>query len=329
MSALPAAWRLSSGSRCDAPLGRDAFRTGRRRRAVARPIRRGGKPDALRLCTRHAKCGVNLRAFYPFCSSFPRTCLGARASGCVDCSERPGGRGGLEAIGRIAIDQAPDLAISRQGHARLCRGAGDHGGQHGHRLSRLRARLHRRRVLRKSVSEADLARNIDRELISYRALARYYVVTGKEDDAKAALAAEASLKEAIDQSMKGTTNPARSTRSRGWRASSAPSPRFLPISSRSSARARWWRKTSCRAAATCCATSSTISPATPMMPSFRRSNSAPKRWSTQYPGGDGARQYVCHQFRPDGRQQRAGAPQVRREFDAARSPPTTTRSCRA
>jgi len=34
------------------------------------------------------------------------------------------------------------------------------------------------------------------------------VATGKEDDAKAALAAEASLKEAILASMKGTTNPA-------------------------------------------------------------------------------------------------------------------------
>jgi CHASE3 domain sensor protein len=62
---------------------------------------------------------------------------------------------------------------------------------------------------RNSVLEADLARNIDRELISYRGLARYYVVTGKEDDATAALSAEASLKDAIDQSMKGTTNPAR------------------------------------------------------------------------------------------------------------------------
>ncbi|WP_425305122.1 methyl-accepting chemotaxis protein [Bradyrhizobium erythrophlei] len=62
---------------------------------------------------------------------------------------------------------------------------------------------------RNSVSEADLARNIDRELISYRALAQYYVVTGKENDAKAALSAERSLKDAIDQSMKGTTNPAR------------------------------------------------------------------------------------------------------------------------
>ncbi|MDO9296769.1 methyl-accepting chemotaxis protein [Bradyrhizobium sp.] len=62
---------------------------------------------------------------------------------------------------------------------------------------------------RTSVSEADLARNIDRELISYRSLARYFVLTGKEDDGKAALAAEAGLKDAIDQSMKGTTNPAR------------------------------------------------------------------------------------------------------------------------
>src|ERR1700756_2072741 len=61
---------------------------------------------------------------------------------------------------------------------------------------------------RNSVSEADLARNIDRELISYQALARYYVVTGKEEDATAALAAEAGLKNAIDQSMRGTTNPA-------------------------------------------------------------------------------------------------------------------------
>jgi methyl-accepting chemotaxis protein len=62
---------------------------------------------------------------------------------------------------------------------------------------------------RNSVSEADLARNIDRELTSYQALARYYVVTGKEDDGKAALTAEAGLKDAIDRSMKGTANPAR------------------------------------------------------------------------------------------------------------------------
>jgi methyl-accepting chemotaxis protein len=62
---------------------------------------------------------------------------------------------------------------------------------------------------RNSVSEADLARNIDRELTSYRELARYFVVTGKEEDGKAALAAEASLKNAIDQSMKSTANPAR------------------------------------------------------------------------------------------------------------------------
>jgi CHASE3 domain sensor protein len=47
---------------------------------------------------------------------------------------------------------------------------------------------------RNSGSEADLARHIDRELISHPSLARCYVVTGKEDDATAALAAETSLK---------------------------------------------------------------------------------------------------------------------------------------
>ncbi len=65
------------------------------------------------------------------------------------------------------------------------------------------------KAYRNSVSESDTAQHIDRELISYRALARYYAVTGKEDDAKAALAAEASLKDAIDQTMRTTTNPAR------------------------------------------------------------------------------------------------------------------------
>src|SRR5258705_13030019 len=61
---------------------------------------------------------------------------------------------------------------------------------------------------RNSVREADLARNIDGEVISYRALARYYVVTGKEEDAQAALTAETSLKGPIDKSMRGPTNPA-------------------------------------------------------------------------------------------------------------------------
>ncbi|MGN8547089.1 methyl-accepting chemotaxis protein [Bradyrhizobium sp. 13971] len=62
---------------------------------------------------------------------------------------------------------------------------------------------------RGSVSEADLARNIDHELLAYRSSARYFVVTGKEDDAKAALDAEASLKNAIDQSIKNTKAPER------------------------------------------------------------------------------------------------------------------------
>src|SRR5262245_37224437 len=62
---------------------------------------------------------------------------------------------------------------------------------------------------RGSVAEADLARNIDRELISYRLLVKYYVVTGTEDDAKAAQAAEASLKATIDKAIANTKTPAR------------------------------------------------------------------------------------------------------------------------
>jgi methyl-accepting chemotaxis protein len=62
---------------------------------------------------------------------------------------------------------------------------------------------------RTSVSEADLARNIDRELIAYRASVKYYVVTGKEEDAKAAGDAEAGLKGAIEQAIKGARKPAR------------------------------------------------------------------------------------------------------------------------
>jgi hypothetical protein len=64
-------------------------------------------------------------------------------------------------------------------------------------------------LFRQSVVEADLARNIDRDLISYNALARYFVATGKEEDGKAALAAEAELKDAISKAMRGVTTPAR------------------------------------------------------------------------------------------------------------------------
>ncbi|MBR0822463.1 methyl-accepting chemotaxis protein [Bradyrhizobium liaoningense] len=62
---------------------------------------------------------------------------------------------------------------------------------------------------RSSVTEADLARNIDRELLAYRSAVRYFVVTGKEDDAKAALDAETGLKSAIDHAVKSAKKPAR------------------------------------------------------------------------------------------------------------------------
>ena len=62
---------------------------------------------------------------------------------------------------------------------------------------------------RNSVTEADLARNIDRELISYRSAVKYYVATGKDEDAKAAQEAEASLKDVIEKALSGTKKQAR------------------------------------------------------------------------------------------------------------------------
>jgi methyl-accepting chemotaxis protein len=59
---------------------------------------------------------------------------------------------------------------------------------------------------RNSVSESGFARDIDRELTSYRDLTRYYVATAKEEDAKAALSAETRLRDAIAQSMKVTAD---------------------------------------------------------------------------------------------------------------------------
>ncbi|MBC7580150.1 MAG: methyl-accepting chemotaxis protein [Tardiphaga sp.] len=62
---------------------------------------------------------------------------------------------------------------------------------------------------RSSVAESGLARGIDRELISYQALMRYYVLSGQQDDANLAKAVEASLRQAIDQSVQATKDSAR------------------------------------------------------------------------------------------------------------------------
>jgi methyl-accepting chemotaxis protein len=62
---------------------------------------------------------------------------------------------------------------------------------------------------RTSVSEADLARTVDRELIAYQGLARAYTLTGAADDETAAKAAEENLKAAIAKSMSATTGAAR------------------------------------------------------------------------------------------------------------------------
>ncbi|CCE11409.1 putative methyl-accepting chemotaxis protein [Bradyrhizobium sp. STM 3843] len=62
---------------------------------------------------------------------------------------------------------------------------------------------------RASVAEADAARTIDRELVSYQALARYYALTGNPDDESAAMAAQEGLQAAIAKSTAATTAPER------------------------------------------------------------------------------------------------------------------------
>ena len=150
-------------------------------------------------------------ALYPFCPSFQHRIGGSRARFRLFWEERRGfGVGLSERAGSTSISsKLPTLRLRAKiilGFAVTLAISAASMGIAYLGFERVAAGV---ATYRNSVSEADLARNIDRELISYRALARYFVVTGKEEDGKAALAAEASLKDAIDQSMKGTTNPAR------------------------------------------------------------------------------------------------------------------------
>ncbi|MBI5133052.1 MAG: HAMP domain-containing protein [Rhodopseudomonas palustris] len=62
---------------------------------------------------------------------------------------------------------------------------------------------------REGVRQSDLARNIDEARTTFQSRARYYVLTAKEDDAKAAVAAQNELKRAIDQSLQSATTPER------------------------------------------------------------------------------------------------------------------------
>jgi methyl-accepting chemotaxis protein len=62
---------------------------------------------------------------------------------------------------------------------------------------------------RTSVSEGVMARTIDREVGAYQMAARYYVVTGDESDATAAMAAEGDLREAIARASREVKDPGR------------------------------------------------------------------------------------------------------------------------
>src|SRR5579864_2595412 len=51
---------------------------------------------------------------------------------------------------------------------------------------------------RQSVLESDAARSVDRELLRFQFLTRYYFISGSEDDARAALTSRTILKAAIN-----------------------------------------------------------------------------------------------------------------------------------
>lgn len=56
------------------------------------------------------------------------------------------------------------------------------------------------KAFRVSVTAANVARDLEREMTTYQLLSRYFALTGAEDDAKAALAAQAAVKTAIKNS---------------------------------------------------------------------------------------------------------------------------------
>ena len=167
---------------------------------------------------------------------------------------------------------------------------------------------------RRSVQEADLARDIDRELISYRSLARYFVVTGKEEDGKAALAAEAGLKDAIIASMKGTTNPARLEQvvEAGARIPRLHQDfrRHLKVKEES---ARITQNQLMRSG-------NSLRYKLDDLPSNADDDEMPvitlgaKKVTEQFQAVDRARQHIRGQFRQGGRRQRAGAAEIRREL---------------
>ncbi len=59
------------------------------------------------------------------------------------------------------------------------------------------------------VAESDAARNIDRDLMAYRDLVQYYIVTGSDDDAQATLAAQDQLKSSIAKAYGATKDAER------------------------------------------------------------------------------------------------------------------------
>ena len=168
-------------------------------------------------------------------------------------------------------------------------------------------------TFRNSVLEADLARNIDRDLISYRSLARYFV--DRQGRGRQGGAGGRSQPEGRHRSVDEGHHQSGAARS--GHAPGAGIPHLHQDFRRypqGQGRERADRAKPADAQRQHrCVTSSTISPATPKTRAAGDHFGA-KKVTDAISGGDGARQYLRHQFGAGGRRQRAGAPEIRREL---------------
>jgi hypothetical protein len=145
------------------------------------------------------------------------------------------------------------------------------------------------------------------------------VVTGKEDDAQAALTAETSLRDAIDQSMRGTTNPTRLEQitrlAREFRIFTRIFADILRIK----------RESALVAQNQLARGANMLRYKLDDLPSNADDAELPviefgaKKSQCAISGRDRARQYFCHQRRPGGCRQRGGASQVCRKRAARNS----------
>ena len=166
---------------------------------------------------------------------------------------------------------------------------------------------------RHSVQEADLARDIDRELISYRSLARYFVVTGKEEDGKAGAGGRSAPEGRHPGLDEGHHRP---RAARAGRKAGAGIP-HLHQDFRRHAQGQGGERAHRAEPARAHRQFAALQARRPSEQCRGRRDAADharrQEGDRAVSGGHRAREYLRGQLRPVGRHQRTGAPEIRRE----------------